>query len=115
MVAALAGPTSAESRLLTCPGIGSRARTMTLALIFISPTPEGSGGELILLGAKQNIERRHGAVATGDVGLHFHFFGIAQLWMSVDLLLQHSKVVSHHHDFVKERFQRNLLGLESGV
>ena len=35
--------------------------------------------------------------------------------MGVQLLFQHAQIVAHHHDLVKENFQRHFLGLQCWI
>src|SRR5262245_38438696 len=85
-----------------------------LSLVTSAPTPD-STAKLVFLVLEQNVEGGHRAVAFGDVLLHLHLFAVCEFFVTVDLLLEHTEVVAHHHDLVKEGFERDFLGLQRGV
>ena len=71
--------------------------------------------KLFLFLLEQHIERGHGAVTAGDILLQFHLLAVGELAVRVDLLFQYPQLISHPHDFVEERFERDFLGLQAGV
>jgi hypothetical protein len=75
----------------------------TLARLGSAALLSRFGPELIFLIFEQHIESGHGAVALGNVLLHVEFLSIAQLRMRINLLLQDTQIVPHHHDFVLEK------------
>src|ERR1700690_1203086 len=74
-----------------------------------------SSSKLVFLFLEQNVERGQGTVAARDVLLQLNFFAVGELFVSVDLLLQHAQVIPHHHDFVEKGFERHFLGLQCRV
>jgi hypothetical protein len=66
-----------------------------------------SGGALfarkpLLFIFEQHIESGQRSINAGDVLLQVYFVFIAQLFVGVDLLFQHTQAVAQHHYFVEE-------------
>src|SRR5581483_5385800 len=56
--------------------------------------------ELVFFFLEEHVEGGERTVAAGDVLLHLHLLGVAEFFVRVDLLFQHTQLIADHDNLV---------------